>query len=198
MKTCLFLASLCSLGATALAWTSSPAPSKSASRRVFLDTAAKIVPLVIAADAAMAEDEAPVEPVVEKSDAAPVVEEEAAAATVAATEAATETAPVAVDGETDLIAKLKARSEANREKNLKLSQRSDKLSSKQFLSQYDRPSFVGVHDPVDGEKVTMLLKEDFDKMLASGKVKQTYESKVSKKTGEISDDYSRPVFVFAN
>jgi hypothetical protein len=78
-----------------------------------------------------------------------------------------------------------------------MSERGDKLSYKHFRSQYDKPSFVGVHSPND-DSVEMILKEEFDSMLSSGKVRQTYESKVSKKTGEISDDYSRPIFVFVN
>ena len=177
MKTGLYLTTLCSLGATTMAWSNAPANSAS-SRRAFLDSAAKIVPLVVAADAAFADDEAAAEPV------AAAVEEEAA--------------PAAVSDENDLIATLKARSEANRAKNKKLSERGDKLSSKQFASQYDRPSFVGVHSASDTEKVTMYLKEDFDKMLASGSVKQSYEQKVNKKTGEVSDDFSKPIYVFAN
>eukprot|EP00531_Pseudo-nitzschia_arenysensis_P013568 CAMPEP_0116139172 /NCGR_PEP_ID=MMETSP0329-20121206/13164_1 /TAXON_ID=697910 /ORGANISM="Pseudo-nitzschia arenysensis, Strain B593" /LENGTH=184 /DNA_ID=CAMNT_0003634185 /DNA_START=31 /DNA_END=585 /DNA_ORIENTATION=- len=184
MKTALLLTSLCSLSATSSAWTTPTPPSStsSASRRNFLDTAAKIVPLVIATDA-FAEDEAPAvaeTPVVEE---APVVEEEPAA-------------PVITE-ENELIAQLLKRSEANKDKNAKMSLSRDKLSKRQFSSQYDRPSFVGVHY-ADSDKVDMILKEDFDKMLASGSVKQTYESKVSKKTGAISDDYSKPIFVFAN
>ena len=177
MKTGLYLTTLCSLGATTMAWSNAPANSAS-SRRAFLDSAAKIVPLVVAADAAFADDEAAAEPV------AAAVEEEAA--------------PAAVSDENDLIATLKARSEANRAKNKKLSERGDKLSSKQFASQYDRPSFVGVHSASDAEKVTMYLKEDFDKMLTSGSVKQSYEQKVNKKTGEVTDDFSKPIYVFAN
>ena len=177
MKTGLYLTTLCSLGATTMAWSNAPANSAS-SRRAFLDSAAKIVPLVVAADAAFADDEAAADPV------AAAVEEEAA--------------PAAVSDENDLIATLKARSEANRAKNKKLSERGDKLSSKQFASQYDRPSFVGVHSASDAEKVTMYLKEDFDKMLTSGSVKQSYEQKVNKKTGEVSDDFSKPIYVFAN
>ncbi len=186
MKTGLYLTTLCSLGATTMAWSNSaPSSSAASSRRAFLDSASKIVPLVVAADAAFADDEAPSasEPV-----AAAVVEEEAAPAAAVA----------AVGDENDLIATLKARSEANRAKNKNLSERGDKLSSKQFASQYDRPSFVGVHSASDTEKVTMYLKEDFDKMLASGSVKQSYEQKVNKKTGEVSDDFSKPIYVFAN
>ena len=179
MKTGLFLTSLCSLSATTSAWTN-PSPESATSRRNFLDTAAKIVPLVVATEA-FAEDEAPAaEPAVAE---APAVEEPA---------------PAAPTNDNEFIAKLLQRTEANKEKNLKLSQRGDKLSSGQFRSQYDRPSFVGVHSATDSEKVTMILKEEFDKMLANGTVKQTYESKVSKKSGEISDDYSKPIYVFAN
>jgi len=98
--------------------------------------------------------------------------------------------------ENEFIATLKARSIANKEKNKKLSERTDKLSVNAFRSQYNRPSFVGVRDPDQTDRVTMVLKEDFDKMFADGKVRQTYESKISKKTGELSDDYTRPIFVY--
>ena len=182
MKTGIYLTTLCSLGATTMAWSNAPSNAAS-SRRAFLDSAAKIVPLVVAADAAFADDEAaPAEP----EAAVVAVEEEAVAA------------PVAVSDENDLIATLKARSEANKAKNKKLAERGDKLSLKQFADQYDRPSFVGVHSATDTEKVTMYLKEDFEKMLASGSVKQSYEQKVNKKTGEVSNDFSKPIYVFAN
>ena len=95
----------------------------------------------------------------------------------------------------EFIEKLLKRSAANKEKNDASVMARDKLSKRGFSSQYDRPSFVGVHYK-DSDKVDMILKEEFDKMLANGKVKQTYESKVSKKTGEISDDYAKPIFVF--
>ncbi len=176
MKTGLLLASLCSLSATSSAWTTPTPDSSTSSRRNFLNTAAKIVPLVIATEA-FAEDEVPAAP------ETPVVEEEPAA-------------PVITE-ENEFIAQLLKRSEANKEKNTKLSLSRDKLSKRQFSGQYDRPSFVGVHY-TGSDKVDMILKEEFDKMLASGSVKQTYESKVSKKTGEISDDYSKPIYVFAN
>ncbi len=173
MKTGLILASLC---ATTSAWT---APTPASSRRKFLDTAAKIVPLVIATEA-FAEDEAaaPSEPVVSE---APAVEEPPPAPEI--------------NNENEFIEKLLKRSAANKEKNDASVMARDKLSKRGFSSQYDRPSFVGVHYK-DSDKVDMILKEEFDKMLANGKVKQTYESKVSKKTGEISDDYAKPIFVF--
>eukprot|EP00533_Pseudo-nitzschia_delicatissima_P015633 CAMPEP_0197274066 /NCGR_PEP_ID=MMETSP1432-20130617/12158_1 /TAXON_ID=44447 /ORGANISM="Pseudo-nitzschia delicatissima, Strain UNC1205" /LENGTH=179 /DNA_ID=CAMNT_0042739821 /DNA_START=23 /DNA_END=562 /DNA_ORIENTATION=- len=178
MKTGLLLTSLC---ATASAWT---APTPASSRRNFLDTAAKIVPLVIATEA-FAEDEAaapaPAEPIVSEVEA-PAVEEPAAP-------------EITITNENEFIEKLLKRSAANKEKNDANVMARDKLSKRGFMNQYDRPSFVGVHYK-DSDKVDMILKEEFDKMLADGKVKQTYESKVSKKTGQISDDYAKPIFVF--
>jgi len=204
MKTGLLLASLAaSMGTLAHAWTPrTTAAAASSSRRGFLDAAAKIVPLVLVAEPVFAEDEAAA------AAAAAAPSPQAESPSTAATEVvAAEVAPPVVEEEApptaspseenEFIATLKARSEANRDKNLAMSERGDKLSYQHFRSQYDKPSFVGVHSPND-DSVKMVLKEDFDSMLSSGKVKQTYESKVSKKTGEISDDYSRPIFVFVN
>ena len=222
MKTGIFLTSACSLGAAAHAWTTpattTSASAASSSRRSFLDTAAKIVPLVLVASPAFAEDEE--SPAAVSAVSAEVVSAEVVSADAAAADAAAAT-PVVVDAaateaaaapesppeissngegngdENEFIARLKARSEANKDKYKTMAERPDKLSKGQFLSQYDRPSYVGVHSPTN-DSVTMVLKEDFEKLLSDGKVRKTYESKVNKKSGEISDDYSRPVFVYVN
>ncbi|OEU11260.1 hypothetical protein FRACYDRAFT_246373 [Fragilariopsis cylindrus CCMP1102] len=92
-------------------------------------------------------------------------------------------------------------SEANAEKYKKESQRSDKLSKKQFLDQYKRPSYIGVRtskDSKDASQSTMVLQSELDILLKDGKVVKSYESKASKKTGEISDDYAKPIYVFVN
>jgi hypothetical protein len=197
MKTGLFLTSACSLGAAAHAWTPATTSTTTASsRRTFLDTAAKIVPLVLVAAPVFAEDEA----VPAASDAAaPVVDEAAVteAAAPALEESPQESSSSSDGDENEFIARLKARSDANKDKYKAMAESPDKLSKRQFLSQYDRPSYVGVHSPIN-DSVTMVLKEDFEKMLSDGKVRKTYESKVNKKSGEISDDYSRPVFVYVN
>mmetsp|Transcript_2768 Transcript_2768/g.6451 ORF Transcript_2768/g.6451 Transcript_2768/m.6451 type:complete len:182 (+) Transcript_2768:96-641(+) len=181
MKTGLFLASACTLGASTLAWTPQTS-STASSRRTFLDQAAKIVPLVVVASPAFADDEAPV----------------ATEASAEAAPAEPEPEPVAVPSdENEFIARLKRQSEANKDKYKAQAQSNDKLSKRQFMSQYDRPSYVGIHAS-DNEKVTMVLKSEFDALLAEGKVVQKYESKVSKKTGEISDDYAKPIWVYTN
>ena len=189
MKTGLFLTSVCSLSAAASAWT--PAASSSSSRRTFLDQAAKIVPLVVIASPAFADDEA--------AAAAPAAAVEGEAVVVVAEAPEPEApAPPAVPAydENDFVARLKAQSDANRDKYKADSQRSDKLSKRQFLSQYDRPSYVGVRNNDDANTVKMVLKAELDQLLADGKVKKSFESKVSKSSGEISDDYSKPIFVF--
>jgi hypothetical protein len=131
--------------------------------------------------------------------AAPVVDEAAVteAAAPALEESPQESSSSSDGDENEFIARLKARSDANKDKYKAMAESPDKLSKRQFLSQYDRPSYVGVHSPIN-DSVTMVLKEDFEKMLSDGKVRKTYESKVNKKSGEISDDYSRPVFVYVN
>ena len=182
MKTGLFLASLCSLNASTSAWTPASSTSTS-SRRGFLDQAAKIVPLVVGAAPAFADEEVA------------AVAPEAAAAVEAEPETPADPAP-ATD-ENEFIARLKAQSEANKDKYLAQSRMNDKLSKRQFNSQYDRPSYVGVHT-ADNSSVKMLLKADFEQMLKEGKIEQKYESKVVKKTGEISDDFSKPIWMFAN
>ena len=123
-------------------------------------------------------------------------------AVVAAVEPEVVAAPVTPKYESDdFIGRLKAQSEANAEKYKKESQRSDKLSKKQFLDQYKRPSYIGVRtskDSKDASQSTMVLQSELDILLKDGKVVKSYESKASKKTGEISDDYAKPIYVFVN
>lgn len=208
MKNGLFFTSLCSLGVASSAWTipsssTSTSTSTSSSRRNFLDQATKVVPLVIvgAPLVAVAEDEIVVAPPAQsEASAAPVVESSAAAEAPAVVPAFVEEEPAPLPApveENQFIARLKAQSEANREKNKALAERSDKLSFSHFQDNYDRPSYVGVYHRDTG-KVTMVLKDEFQGMMANGQVVKTYQSKVSKKTGEISDDYAQPIYVYAN
>mmetsp|Transcript_2741 Transcript_2741/g.7330 ORF Transcript_2741/g.7330 Transcript_2741/m.7330 type:complete len:187 (-) Transcript_2741:67-627(-) len=186
MKTGLFLTSLCTLNAATSAWTpASTSNAASTSRRGFLDQAALLVPLVAVAAPAFADEEV--------AAAAPAAESEA----VAPAEPEPEAAPAPAADENEFIARLKAQSEANKDKYKAQSRMNDKLSKRQFASQYDRPSYVGVHT-ADNEAVKMVLKEQLDQLLADGKVKQTYESKVNKKSGEVSEDFSKPIFIFTN
>eukprot|EP00536_Pseudo-nitzschia_multiseries_P004561 jgi/Psemu1/10225/gm1.10225_g len=199
MKTGLFLTSLCSLNAATSAWTpafsTSTSNAASSSRRTFLDQAALIVPLVAVAAPAFADEE------VAAAAAAAAAPAEAAPEPAAAVEAAPEpeaaAPPAAAADENEFIARLKAQSEANKDKYKAQSRMSDKLSKRQFMSQYDRPSYVGIHT-ADNQSVKMVLKEELDQLLASGKVKQTYESKTNKKSGEVSEDFSKPIFIFTN
>jgi len=214
MKTGLVLTLAGSLAASpASAWTTS-STSSSSSRRAFLDQAAKIVPLVLIAEPGFAEDEvaAPPPPAASSEAAAPalagdapiVVTTDASAAEATITPALIEeTAPAAIEppaplDDNEFIATLKARSIANKDKNKALAERPDKLSFAHFKDNYARPSFVGIYHTEDPNDVTMVLKEDFDQMMVDGKIKTTYHSKISKKTGEISDDYSRPIYMYAN
>ena len=184
---------------TVVAWTPvSSGSSSSSSRRTFIDQAVKIVPLVavVASPAfAFADEEAAAVAVVAVSEPEPV-------AVVAAVEPEVVAAPVTPKYESDdFIGRLKAQSEANAEKYKKESQRSDKLSKKQFLDQYKRPSYIGVRtskDSKDASQSTMVLQSELDILLKDGKVVKSYESKASKKTGEISDDYAKPIYVFVN
>ena len=129
-----FYSSLLLLLATpsiSLAWTTPSASSStsksniagtgSSSRRVFLDQAAKIVPLVVLASPAFADDDEPAVVVAEEAPAAPAAPE-----------------PSTTTGESDLITRLKAQSDAKKVDYKKQAQRSDKLSNGQFSSQYDR------------------------------------------------------------
>ena len=203
MKTGLFLTSVCSLSAAASAWTPAATPtSTSSSRRSFLDQAAKLVPLVSVAvigssSPAFADDEPAVDaavPVV--TEAIPEVAE-AVAAPEEATATETTTTTTAAYDENDFVARLKAQSDANRDKYKAEAQRPDKLSKRQFRSQYDRPSYIGVRNTHD-ENVRMVLKAELEQLVSDGKVTKSYESKVNKRSGEISDDYSKPIFVFVN
>lgn len=181
MKTGLFLASFFSFGA-ASAWTPASSSSTASSRRYFLNTAAKVLPLVVVAAPAFADEEA----AAEAPAAEAVVEEAPAAVTSTATTA-----------ENEFIARLKANSEAKKDIYKKMAESHDKLSNAQFSSQYGRPKYIGVHT-ANNDAVKMVLGEEFEELLASGKVVKAYESKVSKKTGEVSDDYSKPIFKYAN
>lgn len=238
MKTRLIIAILGSLSIATSAWTtiSSSTTSKAieatavattSSRRAFIDTASKLVPLVLLTPSAVAEDEdaaapasapAPTPPAQSVADynvgsisldderGPPPPPREAVEYSVGKLDLGDDPASVEEEesppapgeplDENEFIATLKARSIANKEKNKKLSERADKLSVNAFQSQYDRPSFIGVRDPDQIDRITMVLKEDFDELFADGKIRQTYESKMSKKTGEVSDDYMRPIFVY--
>lgn len=186
MKTGLFLASLCSFGA-ASAWTpASSSSSTASSRRNFLNTAAKVLPLVVVAAPAFADEDVAAEAPAEAPAAEAVVEEAPAAVT-----------STAATAENEFIARLKANSEAKKDIYKKMAESNDKLSKAQFASQYGKPKYIGVHT-ANNDAVKMVLSDEFEELLASGKVVQAYESKVSKKTGEISDDYSKPIFKYAN
>ena len=202
--TALFLSSLACTALTTpvVAWTPVSSSSSSSSRRTFIDQAVKIVPLVaVVASPAFAfadEEAAAVVAVSEPEPVAVVAAVEPEIATEAVVAAATSTPKYESD---DFIGRLKAQSEANAEKYKKESQRSDKLSKKQFLDQYKRPSYIGVRtskDSKDASQSTMVLQSELDILLKDGKVVKSYESKASKKTGEISDDYAKPIYVFVN
>ena len=172
MKAGFFLASVCCLGAVASAWTAAPATPSTASRRDFLGRAVKIVPLVVLPAPGLAEDEAP------------------------APEAVDEAVPPPPAGDdNDFVARLKAQSDAKREEYARAARSSDKLSRRQFSSQYERPSYVGVH-AAGGGTVTMVLRAEIEGMLTSGEVVKTYEPRMNKE-GEVADDYSKPIFAFA-
>jgi len=103
----------------------------------------------------------------------------------------------------DFIARLKAQSDANAEKYKKDAQRSDKLSIKQFKDQYKKPTYIGIRsggngDASDASKSAMVLPTELEQLLKVGKVIKSYESKTNKKSGEISDDYAKPIYVFVN
>ena len=102
------------------------------------------------------------------------------------------------DAANEFIAKLKAKSDAKREEYLQQAQRPDKLSGRQFKSQYDRPSYVGVRHDEDGSgRVEMLLRSEVDKLMASGKIDQQYDTIVNEKTGETKPDYKKgKIYVF--
>eukprot|EP00535_Pseudo-nitzschia_heimii_P007631 CAMPEP_0197190444 /NCGR_PEP_ID=MMETSP1423-20130617/21664_1 /TAXON_ID=476441 /ORGANISM="Pseudo-nitzschia heimii, Strain UNC1101" /LENGTH=227 /DNA_ID=CAMNT_0042642825 /DNA_START=125 /DNA_END=808 /DNA_ORIENTATION=+ len=227
MKTAPFLTTtvVCSLGATAFAWTPSTSSSSqqqasSSSRRAFFGKAASAVvvaPLILGSGGspALADDtDAAATPAATPATETAVSAEAATTTTAVAAEvtpAVAETtppptveeeapAPPPAEEENEFIARLVKRSEANKDKYKAMAESNDKLSHRQFMSQYDRPSYVGVYnrDDTDGGSSKMFLQADFDKLLEKGEVVQSYMSKVSKKTGEISEDYSRPIYVFAN
>ena len=203
--TALFLSSLACTASTnsVVAWTPVSSGSSSSSRRTFIDQAVKIVPLVavVASPPFAFADEEAAAVAVAVSEPEPVAVVAAVEPEVA-TEAVVVAAPVTPKYESDdFIGRLKAQSEANAEKYKKESQRSDKLSKKQFLDQYKRPSYIGVRtskDSKDASQSTMVLQSELDILLKDGKVVKSYESKASKKTGEISDDYAKPIYVFVN
>lgn len=119
------------LASVVLGWSANAPNHQASSRRAFLDTAAKVVPLVALSAPAFAAEEtaipaAPAEPA--PAEPEPVAVEEQA--------------PAPVSDENDLIARLKKQSEANKEKYQQQAIRSDKLSSGQFSSQYDRPNSI--------------------------------------------------------
>lgn len=95
-------------------------------------------------------------------------------------------------GETsDFVARLKAQSDANREKYKKQAQSSDKLSTRQFSSQYDRPSYVGVRK--GDATFEMITTSELEVLIAGDKVKKYYETTVDEKTGEENFDYSKGI-----
>eukprot|EP00588_Corethron_pennatum_P009400 CAMPEP_0194278742 /NCGR_PEP_ID=MMETSP0169-20130528/12008_1 /TAXON_ID=218684 /ORGANISM="Corethron pennatum, Strain L29A3" /LENGTH=215 /DNA_ID=CAMNT_0039023001 /DNA_START=73 /DNA_END=720 /DNA_ORIENTATION=- len=96
----------------------------------------------------------------------------------------------------ELIRELQARSAANKEKYQKEAQRADKLSTKQFKSQYDRPKFVGVRK-ADGT-VKMVSPEELESLLGTGGVR--VETGVAKKTrdGKEYMDYRIKVYVLVD
>jgi hypothetical protein len=204
--TALFLSSLACTASTTkvvVAWTplSSGSSSSSSSRRTFIDQAVQIVPLVAVVTASPAFVFAADEDVAAAAAAAVSVisEPEAVVAAEPEPEVATPVTPK-YDSD-DFIGRLKAQSEANADKYKKDSQRSDKLSKSQFLDQYKRPSYIGVRtskNSKDASQSTMVLQSELDLLLKDGKVAKSYESKANKKSGEISDDYSKPIYVFVN
>lgn len=90
--------------------------------------------------------------------------------------------------ENEFIQELKARSAANKEKYKKESMRSDKLSTGQFRSQYDRPRFTGLRKN-DGS-VQMVSDEDLEMLEKSGRVQVEYEIGLTK-DGQEYIDYSK-------
>ena len=94
-------------------------------------------------------------------DAPPAVQQEAAPAPALAPSA----------DENEFIAKLKAQSDAKRDVYKKQAQSSDKLSLRQFSSQYERPSYVSVYSK-GGTSYEMLLKQDVEMLERKGKVEK--------------------------
>ena len=98
-------------------------------------------------------------------------EEEAAAPSVSEPEPTP--APAVDDSENDFIAKLKAQSDAKRDIYKKQAQSNDKLSTRQFASQYDRPTYIGVYTASTGN-VEMLLEKDVQALILKGKVEKLF------------------------
>ena len=91
----------------------------------------------------------------------------------AAAPSAPEPAPAVDDSENDFIAKLKAQSDAKRDIYKKQAQSNDKLSTRQFASQYDRPTYIGVYTASTGN-VDMLLEKDVQNLILKGKVEKRF------------------------
>ena len=89
----------------------------------------------------------------------------------------------------EFVARLKAQSLANKEVYKGESQAADKLSGRQFSSQYDRPKYIGV-EKADGT-YQMVTPSELDALMKEGKVEKIYQTKVNKKTGEEKIDYSK-------
>jgi hypothetical protein len=200
--TALFLSSLACTASTTnvVAWTPVSSSGSSASRRTFIDQVVKIVPLVAIASPVFAADEevAIVGGQTDEAAAVSVVSEPEVAAVEAEAAPVVEVAVPKYDSD-DFIGRLKAQSEVNADKYKKDAQRSDKLSKSQFLDQYKRPSYIGVRTSAnskDASQSTMVLQSELDQLLKDGKVRKSFESKANKKSGEISDDYSKPIWVF--
>ena len=81
--------------------------------------------------------------------------------------------PAVDDSENDFIAKLKAQSDAKRDIYKKQAQSNDKLSTRQFASQYDRPTYIGVYTASTGN-VDMLLEKDVQALILKGKVEKRF------------------------
>lgn len=110
--------------------------------------------------------------------------------------AAVLTVPEDLSEGNELIRELQARSAANKEKYKKEAQRADKLSTKQFKSQYDRPKFVGVRK-ADGT-VKMVSPEELETLLGTGRVRE--ETGVAKKNrdGKEYMDYRIKVYILVD
>ena len=70
-----------------------------------------------------------------------------------------------------------------------------------FRDQYNRPTYYGIrtkNSTGGAADAIMVLGPELQELLKSGKVTQSYESKMNKKSGEISDDYSKPIYVFTD
>ncbi len=92
--------------------------------------------------------------------------------------------------ENEFIQELKARSAANKDIYKKEAMRSDKLSNRQFGSQYNRPSYTGVQRS-DGS-IQMVTAEELETLDKAGRIQEVYEIKVNK-DGEEYTDYSKKI-----